>query len=91
MSGQVGNILLLWMGLPLTAFAQLAGPLADVPHGAVDVRLGLFASGLPVAKEFITPVFTQRVGPTDLAVIPDGNSMVVTTYGGKAFLLSAQR
>ena len=71
------------------SFGQLTDPLPDIPTGTVDVTARLFASGLPVAQEFVTPVFTQRVGPTDLAEIPNGTgNLAVTTYGGQVFLLS---
>ncbi len=69
--------------------AQLTDPLPDVPMGNVTVQLDFFTSGLPVEREFVTPVFTQRVGPTDLAVIPGSHELVVTNYGGTAFRLDA--
>ncbi len=67
---------------------QLDDPLPDIPAGTVAVTARLYASGLPVEQEFVTEVFTQRVGPTDLAEIPNGShNLVVTTYGGRVFLL----
>ena len=72
-----------------TSLAQINdNPLPEVPLGEISINLRSFATGLPVQREFITPVFTQRVGPTDLAELPNGNGqLVVTTYGGVAFLL----
>ncbi len=82
-------ILATWVVAARDLDAQLRDPLPDVPHGNVTVQLELFTSGLPVEREFITPVFTQRVGPTDLAVIPGSHELVVTNYGGTAFRLDA--
>jgi hypothetical protein len=78
-----------WLTLSAQVAAQLADPIPDVPEGNVAVQLRVFASGLPVEQEFITPVFTQRVGPTDLAVVPGSSSLIVTTYGGKAYAMDA--
>ncbi len=72
-----------------TASAELADPLPNVPVGTLNARYGVFASGLPVEQEFVTPVFTQRVGPTDLAVVPGSNgATVITTYGGTAYYVT---
>ncbi len=71
--------------------AQLVDPLPALPQGNVILHLERFASGLPVEREFVTPVFTQQVGPTDLATVPGSDGiMVVTNYGGKAFVIDGQ-
>ena len=76
---------------PQWAVAQIGNnPLPEVPIGEIPLRLSLFSSGLPVQREFVTPVFTQRVGPTDLAELPNSSgNLVVTTYGGIAFLVNS--
>ena len=67
---------------PQWAVAQIGNnPLPEVPIGEIPLRLSLFSSGLPVQREFVTPVFTQRVGPTDLAELP----FLAASTGTKAF------
>ena len=66
---------------------QILDPLPDLPRSVETVRLVPFVVGLPVEQEFVTPVFTQRVGPTDMANLPGRDEVVVTTYGGQAFLI----
>jgi len=62
----------------------------DILQGTTTVRLQLVATSLPVEQEFVTPVFTQRVGPTDLTSVPgQGGSRVITTYGGSVYYLDA--
>ena len=62
--------------------------LPDIPRGDITIQPQVFVAGLPVAEEFVTEVFTQRVGPTDLVALPDGSGrIVVTTYGGTVFSL----
>ena len=70
------------------AAAQAPDLLPDIPTGDVTVFPKLLISGLPVEQEFVTSVFTQRAGPTDLVGVPDGSGrMIVTTYGGTAYLV----
>jgi hypothetical protein len=81
----------MWLVLTTTVQGQVLDPIPDLPVGPWLVRLTEFARGIPVEQEFITPVFTQRVGPTDLTMVP-GNvgNMVVTSYGGQARLFGPQ-
>lgn len=64
--------------------AQEFDLLPDVQPSPHAMRAVTFATGLPVESEMQTEVFTQRVGPTDLAVIPGSTQFVVSNYGGAA-------
>lgn len=81
--------------LLLFAFAARARPqeatiVPDLTPSGTTVRLRLVATNLPVEQEFVTPVFTQRVGPTDLTSIPgQAGGRVITTYGGSVYYLDA--
>ena len=73
-----------------SAQGQIATPKPPIPTGDVSIYLSSFVTGLPVEQEFLTPVFTQRVGPTDLAEVPDGSGdLVLTNYGGTAYRLDS--
>ena len=70
--------------------AQRYDLLPDIQPSPIRVKASLLTSGLPVEDEMVTEVFTQRVGPTDVAVIPNGSGdAIVTTYGGTAVRVSA--
>ncbi|MCP4192436.1 MAG: hypothetical protein GY768_17620 [Planctomycetaceae bacterium] len=78
----------LLLGFPHPGKSEIEDPIPSLPRGDVSIHLSSFTTGMPVQEEFITPVFTQRVGPTDLAEIPNGSgSLIVTNYGGVAFRL----
>ena len=74
-----------WVGWGSSVVAQVEDPLPPLPRGDVELRLERFTTGLPVEQKFVTPVFTQQVGPTDLDGIPGSRDVVVTTYGGYAY------
>lgn len=79
-------LLLIW-SIVSAANGQPVDPIPDISVGDIRIRPKLFSTSLPVEQEFITPVFTQRVGPTDFAEIPNGGgNRVITTYGGFVFL-----
>lgn len=73
------------LGIASHAIAQVEDPLPPLAKGSVELRLQLFTAGMPVQQKFVTPVFTQQVGPTDLDAIPGTADVVVTTYGGFAY------
>jgi hypothetical protein len=88
MQGGRHVVLVVWLGLVSSAAGQLNDPLPEIPVSPHRVRLSEFARGIPVEQEFVTPVFTQNVGPTDLAVVPGADPrIVVTSYGGQAWLV----
>ena len=70
--------------------AQQFDLLPDIQPSSFRVTARSFSNQLPVESEMVTEVFTQRVGPTDLAEIPNGTGdLVVTNYGGSAYRLRA--
>lgn len=71
-------------------FAQRFDLLPDVQPSPFRVKATLLTSGLPVENEMVTEVFTQRVGPTDVAIIPNGTGdVIVSAYGGTAHRIDA--
>ena len=83
----ISRVMLLFLLLAAvqTSSAQEFDLLPDIVASPFVVRATIVTSGLPVQNEMVTEVFTQRVGPTDLAVIPDGSGdVVVSAYGGTA-------
>ncbi len=88
----VSTRLAIWASIVASSAAVCHGQapdlLPDIPPGSLTVFPKRFISGLPVEQEFVTEVFTQRVGPTDLAPVPDDSGrIVVTTYGGTAYMV----
>ena len=70
--------------------AQRYDLLPDIQPSPFRVKASLLTSGIPVENEMVTEVFTQRVGPTDAAVIPNGSGdVIVTAYGGTAVRVNA--
>ncbi len=70
---------------------QLVDPLPDIPTGAISVRVKVVSADLPVESVQTNPDgFTQVVGPTDLAEMPnDSGHLAIANYGGRVALFDS--